>query len=206
MSETFVAIVGKTKKKFIMHTAITTRSSDFFTAAMSREWKEGQEKEVTLPDADEDAFAAYLQWMYTGELTLPKGHPFRALTGYYILGDFLGDSAFREAVLDGIVNLACEEDSYPGVLSIKAAWERTPKDSPIRKLYLQIWASTSSMRSRLEYIGSKNYPRAFVHEFFQYFLTLHGLEKYGVARHERHRLLKEYRSNIAEQQAGNAER
>lgn len=41
-------------------------SSEFFKAAMKKEWAEGQTRTVSFPDDDPDDFAHYLDWMYFG--------------------------------------------------------------------------------------------------------------------------------------------
>ena len=69
MSETFVAIIGKSRKRFTLHTELAKRSSKFFEAAMSRDWKEAKEKEVVLEEYTVDEFEGYLQWLTTGEVT-----------------------------------------------------------------------------------------------------------------------------------------
>lgn len=190
-----------------MHTAVTTRSSDFFKAAMSREWKEGQEKEVTLPDTDEQAFEGYLQWLYTGELTLSEENPFRTLTEHYILGDFLADSAFCGSSLDGIVNKTCENKLLPSASTIELAWEHTLQRSPMRKLYLEAFAAPSSIQLLLKYTPDpvKRYPAAFIYDCFQHFITSRGLEGFNAAS-ERDRLLMECRRKITSQQADGAGR
>lgn len=48
-----------------LHTAFATKSSDFFVAALKKEWKEGQGRVVRLPEANKKAFSLYTQWLYT---------------------------------------------------------------------------------------------------------------------------------------------
>lgn len=59
-------IVGETKKDFFVHETLITRSSSFFQAALSKNWKEGQTKTVELPGTKPEIFHIYLDWLYTG--------------------------------------------------------------------------------------------------------------------------------------------
>ncbi|KAK3710224.1 hypothetical protein LTR37_010445 [Vermiconidia calcicola] len=67
-SETMVVMVGLEAKSFTVHTTIICRDSLFFQAACGREWKEGQEKVVHLPEVEAQLFDVYVHWAYTREL------------------------------------------------------------------------------------------------------------------------------------------
>jgi hypothetical protein len=72
MTQTFIACVGESNTEFVLYTNIVTRSSKFFLTAMARDWKESQEKRVTLPDIQASTFEGYLQWLNTGIITFAE--------------------------------------------------------------------------------------------------------------------------------------
>ena len=51
-------------RTFIVHGACLTSRSLFFRKALSRDWKEGEERLVKLPDDDSDTSELYLQCKY----------------------------------------------------------------------------------------------------------------------------------------------
>ncbi|GAB7335545.1 hypothetical protein MBLNU13_g07885t1 [Cladosporium sp. NU13] len=140
MTKTFTVSVGMTRKEFTLYTSIATRSSKFFQAALSRNWQESHENRVVLAEVHPDVFEGYLQWLNTGVITssFPISKPTTFdLIEFYILGDFLDDATFCNAVLDDLMNSAYE--TWPGICSVNLAWNNTPRDSPLRALILEIW-------------------------------------------------------------------
>jgi hypothetical protein len=89
MSATFIVSVGNKEKEFTLHENHATRSSDFFRAAMSHDWKESREKKVVLADAKGDVFEGYLQWLSTGDITFHRNGSYSELADLYLLGDYL---------------------------------------------------------------------------------------------------------------------
>jgi hypothetical protein len=57
-------VVGVEKKTFFVHQALLCMSSDFFSVALKREWKESITKTVQLPDIDVPIFRIYFNWLY----------------------------------------------------------------------------------------------------------------------------------------------
>jgi len=140
MTKTFTASIGTTKKEFTIYTEIATRSSKFFQAALNRNWKEKKDNRIVLAEVHPDVFEGYLQWLNTGVITssFPISKPTMFdLAELYILGDFLDDASFRNAVLDDLMTSAY--DMWPGICSVNLAWSNTPKDSPLRALILEVW-------------------------------------------------------------------
>lgn len=201
MSETFVAIVGKSRKRFMLHTELAKRSSKFFEAAMSRDWKEAKEKEVVLEDVKEHHFEGYLQWLTTNEVTFVGTPRMAAMTKLYILGDFLGDLAFRNAVLDRIVRRACDDNVFPGFQSIQAAWEKTPAGCPLRKLFLDIWVAPIAVENRLAELRKyeDDYPKAFIIDYHEHLLAVHGPKKPFLNSEACKRMIEESRRSLTEQ-------
>jgi hypothetical protein len=183
MTKTFTVLIGTTQKEFTLHTSIATRSSNFFRAALRRNtWKEARETRIVLAEVHPAVFEGYLQWLHTGVLTssfpIDKPSTFD-LAEMYILGDFLDDKAFRNAVLDDITSSAY--DIWPGICSVNLIWDNTPGGSPLRKLILEIWAK-KPMSLIVEKLlsGAHEYPGAFLAELFAHMAVSGGLGRVEV--------------------------
>ena len=72
MVESFIVCVGDEAKEFVVIQSIATRSSKFFQAAMTRDWKEALEKRVMLPGTKVSVFEAYLHGCTPATSPLPK--------------------------------------------------------------------------------------------------------------------------------------
>lgn len=170
MTKTFTVSVGTTKKEFTLYTEIATRSSKFFQAALTRNCKESHENRILLAEVHPDVFEGYLQWLDTGVITssFPISKPTMFdLAELYILGDYLDDATFRNAVLDDLTISAYE--MLPGICSVKLAWGNTARGSPLRALISEIWAKkpTALVVEKLVREADE-YPGAFIAELFEH--------------------------------------
>lgn len=199
MTKTFIVSVGATKKEFTLYTEIATRSSKFFQAALSRNWKESQENRVVLAEVHPDVFEGYLQWLNTGVITssFPIGKPTTFdLAELYILGDFLDDATFRDAVLDDLIYSAY--DMWPGICSVNLVWDNTTRDSPLRALILEIWAE-KPMPLVIEKLvrEADEYPGAFMVELIEHMALSDRIGwKESCCRHHFVKQLKEFRRGL----------
>lgn len=146
-----------------------------------------------------DAFEGYLQWLNTGVITssFPIGMPSMLyLAELYILGDFLDDADFRNAVLDDITTFAYE--MWPGLACVQLVWENTPRDSPLRDLILEIWAKKPTWMVVERLLGqAEEYPGSFMAELFAHLAALERIEE-GEACCKNHflRELREFREEL----------
>jgi hypothetical protein len=106
--------------------------------AMGRDWKESKENRVVLPDVQDGLFETYLQWMNTATIAARSPSCMLYFTRLYMLGNFLDDTGFRDAVLDDIANAAYE--MRPCLSTVKVVWDNKPGSSPLKELMLEIWA------------------------------------------------------------------
>ena len=106
------------------------------------EWKESQEKSVSLPETKVADFEVYLEWLYTGQIVtlddlLNLG---TTLIRIYVLGDFLIDDRFSNAVMDTLI-LECHR-AHPWLrfspADIDFAWEKTMPASRLRKVLVEL--------------------------------------------------------------------
>jgi hypothetical protein len=175
LSDTIIFSASKDDdiREFHVPTSLATKSSKFIKAALSRGWKEAQEKRISLPDTDPDTLEGYLNWIYTQRITLQhnsgpcepcetKGTPGNCVYAHslsllmmYTLGDYLNDLQFCNAVVDQMVAMKNSE-FFRCVIPADAigwVWEHTASDTPLRNYCLEIWKAIlpqENMRSYLE--------------------------------------------------------
>lgn len=70
------------RKKLIVHGTYLIRVSEYFKAALKKEWIEGQSRTIELLDEIPEAMAHYLTYIYSGKLAtqdncLKTTHDFR---------------------------------------------------------------------------------------------------------------------------------
>jgi hypothetical protein len=162
LSETITIVVSNENesKEFTVHTSYATKSSGFIRAAMNPNWKEGHEKRITISDHEPATFEGYLNWVYSERITLEEseelcGHcvddnPEEAycsrehlpeLVDMFILGDYLNDLRFCNAIVDVVKHFALKSSCLPPQDAICCVWERTSPECQSRKLFLQQWAN-----------------------------------------------------------------
>lgn len=56
---------------YLIHKELLTSASPFFAAALNSTFAEGLDQTVRLPEEKPEIFEWFLQWLYTGSLTLP---------------------------------------------------------------------------------------------------------------------------------------
>lgn len=146
-------LVGESEQKFVLHKSLVCKSSEFFQASVSVQWKEGQENTIRLPDCTPQTFSTYIGWLYTNEVdfleedekNLPwvenDGTPLtqtlkltkRAIDCYQ-LGDMVLDTGFSNAVMDELIKICEKCSTVPSYESIDYAWQKVPHGSKMIEL------------------------------------------------------------------------
>ncbi|KAK5132648.1 hypothetical protein LTR08_008770 [Meristemomyces frigidus] len=147
-------IVGADQRKFYVHERILRSHSSFFNAALSKAWKEGAERQITLPEADADAFNAYVHWLYDRKSIVVEG--FGAAFVYllyakmYAFGEQILDSMFQDAVITAIVETSRRPSSkdprqrtFPDNDAIEIIYDQTPLGSPARRLFVDFFVKAA---------------------------------------------------------------
>ena len=150
--------VGPDEHGFYIHPSVISQTSDFFKAALKKEWAEGQERIIKLPEDDPVIFETYVQWLYTGTIfckTREEYHNYNLLADLYIQGEKLIDTFFQDAVVNAIVAATRSYDvdgsrSWPGERTVNIIYENTTEGSPARKLMLDIWHDQADSSWRCE--------------------------------------------------------
>lgn len=108
--ETITVLVGHDEKPCAIHPSAFTARSTFFRAAVEGGFREAKDKVIRLPEVDEDIWATYFHWIYSGEVVPldeeqiehdESGVECRnRLINLYILADVVDDMALRNEVVD----------------------------------------------------------------------------------------------------------
>jgi len=135
---------GETEKQdFILHKSFATQSSRFFQTALHGDWREALEKRIPLPEAQTDDFQVYAEWLYTGRIRTLAWDALDAsstIVRLYVLGDYLGDDRFGNAVIDILVRNSSFGKSCIKIegATVNMAWDKTLPGSPLRNLLVQL--------------------------------------------------------------------
>jgi hypothetical protein len=60
--------VGASRKEYHVHEHLLRSNSVFFDLALKKNWREGQERIVTIEETDTDALKVWSKWPYTREV------------------------------------------------------------------------------------------------------------------------------------------
>lgn len=149
--------VGTPATLFYADEILLRENSAFFAAALKRDWREGQERTVELPEECPFAFNTWLNWINRRLLHLAPG-PNQTRTEYahmsritkaYILGSVLLDAEFMDAVADVLTVETCTRENGkcivpPGTL-ITLAYDKTPPSSKLRKFLVHRFANCGNV-------------------------------------------------------------
>ena len=149
-------IVGQAEESFTIHEDTLCTCSKFFKATVSKDWVEAQAKTVHLTEQEPWAFKIYLESQYadTTDILALATNRVKGITAneikraekrnarfdvglilcqLWVLGDFLGDTSFKNDVMASLVRgktagaVALVDDSWEFV------WEHTLPQSPLQK-------------------------------------------------------------------------
>lgn len=157
--ELITIVAGQGSSRYKVQRALLTSSSDWFKAALSERFKEGQERILTLPEAEPAVVEDFLYWLYHGRVQF-ETEPYANLDCKEDNSDEEETSyvqrhtqrcthairvwAFAEArFIPHLQNCAMEElyndilTRDPSVEVIQAGYELTPPGSAVRRLLMK---------------------------------------------------------------------
>lgn len=128
---------------FVVHETAIRRHSPYFEAALNKPiFKEALEHLVPLSYHDPESFKLYLGWIYSHEInisSLDNKDTAKAvgdsLIRAYILGDFLLDLDFKDAIIDAVNEVQEEADGYLRAC-LPLAYAHTAEKSPLRRIII----------------------------------------------------------------------
>jgi hypothetical protein len=126
--------------------------SEFFQAALKKEWAEGQTRTIKLPEEKPELVAQYLDWVYGKGLPTrstkndcQKGDVYDVLAELYALGERLLDFTIRNAIIKEMVRftkLGDEDEEthwFPNNTATNTIYECTSAASPARRFLVDLF-------------------------------------------------------------------
>lgn len=148
-------LVGPALERFTVHKELLIHSSDFFRRALTGEFKEAKEKEVTLKEEDPLLFEVFLHWLYHGrfpharfdddetlvDLWMPKDEPTMNFVPLYLFGDQYFIPKLKADVLDELVALVQVKEVVwkPDFAMIDEAYRSLREDDPLCRALIDMF-------------------------------------------------------------------
>ena len=124
---------------------------------MKPEWKEGQDRSITLADDEPSTFSLYLQLLYGNcmaigtseeDKDLPTDNQYETLAKINVLAERLLDRDTKNIIIDTMLSKSQtiigehSECVFPGLEEICVIYEGTPPFSPARRLMTDLWVQS----------------------------------------------------------------
>lgn len=118
---------------------------------MKTHWETSTSGSIALDEEDPEIFEIYMHWLYFETLPVRNDSPgpegnieYVQLSKAYVLGEFLQDINFKDAVLDAMIVKSSSEASdgqmwFPGGSVIRYIYEGTPESSAARRLLVDMY-------------------------------------------------------------------
>ncbi|USW54847.1 Putative BTB/POZ domain-containing protein [Septoria linicola] len=151
-----VVEVGQSATLFYLTETRLRAFSKFFDTALKKEWLEGQQRKVPLPDEDPELFNVYANWIMTGKLFVEdesgvpggQGKVRQKLVDLYILGDKLLDTDFKDRVTDALASVfvvRCDNTHRMlGTAQRDKAYAHTTSGASLRRMIVGQLAAVSN--------------------------------------------------------------
>lgn len=138
---------------FTIHENLLTARSEFVRLALGGGGEEASTRTIPLPDDDPAVFTIYQQHLYTGlihtrsidktsistvDTKQQETAEYSTLVHAYILGSKLLDTAFKDALIDSIIEKLRAQHTFDTHLTC-LVYENTPPSSPLRRLWIDIY-------------------------------------------------------------------
>ena len=169
-SATITVLVGSNEEPFTVHEDIICARSEFFKAAVSKGWREAEQRIVRLPKHRPAVYKAYLECLYdpnTDVLGLARSHaddladdddgdipkdPVKRKAGHglvnlYILGDFVGDEVLRDQAFKSMVQGWNDHTLGWSVSAIRKIFENTSVNCGLQKFMAELLIRLKSPES-----------------------------------------------------------
>jgi hypothetical protein len=150
---TVTLLVGADEEQMIAYGDYLAQDSEFFAAALKKEWAEGQTRIIKLPEESSDIMAYYLSFVYRGkvfaeDITTVERDQIRPcyalLASFYVCGERYLNRRLQFAIIKQILRLATITDSdgtcwYPNRHAVKIVYSGTPEGSPGRRFLVDVY-------------------------------------------------------------------
>jgi hypothetical protein len=207
--------VGPSHHKIIVHKHSITRTSQFFAAALKKDWTEGQTRTLDLPEEIPEHMEYYCEYLYSDELPT-KGFThkkdgdnmeagFELLANLYVFGERRMDTKLRNAVAHEMLRIQslplanppgfgariapCVPcvPCVPSTATVNIIYQSTPEGSPARRLMVDMLIAFGNKTCH-----SSQVDRAFSFDVMEGFLGVLADKNRVVVDCRRVRQAKEY--------------
>lgn len=139
-----------TTTDFVLQQEVLARQSDFFKAALKKEWAKRSAEDVTtviicMPADYPEVFSIYAEWLYSGAIYSINNTAasqidteFKELALAHILGEKLIDRTFKNAIIDAFIEKIISDRTIDPALPV-LVYDNTPSPSPLRRLLVDIY-------------------------------------------------------------------
>lgn len=148
-------LVGPNEQKMIAYGSQLIQASQFFAAAMKKEWAEGQTRIIKLSEECPATMAHYLAYSYGGKLFAEdirsgslrgdEAHIescFQMLVSLYVCGEHFLNHRIQQSVIKEILRISLNPNEcgyrYPTREEVNTMYRGTPEGSPGRRLMVDL--------------------------------------------------------------------
>jgi hypothetical protein len=135
-------------KKFYINPQLATQHSEFFKAVLENGSEETEQQTIRLSNLDDDVaatFESFHSFLYSGKVVLggrfdesaDYDEDWDLLTDYWLLGNSLLSTSFKDAVVDAMVHKLTLAQTVPLDVYIDM-YQHSSDSAPIRKLMVDI--------------------------------------------------------------------
>lgn len=125
--------VGPENTHWILHEKLLCARSRFFQRIFYS--KGSSTSSYGLPDDDDEPFAAFVSWLYSGYVKPPgEEKDLTVLFDLYLMGEKWQAPQLVRAVLAAVRNFYATTDSYPRLRRVQYIYANTDEDSAMRRL------------------------------------------------------------------------
>ncbi|KAK5742356.1 hypothetical protein LTR17_003368 [Elasticomyces elasticus] len=158
-ADTITVFAGDEKVPSTVHTEKLCARSKYFKAACQREWAEGQDKTVYIPEVSPETFDLYAIWAYFGKIDIEPLQEVEedpgdyddnseeerqtwydctmALLRLHVAADYLGDEELKKRTIDALTSvIAARRKLHSLVEVLSYVWSATPPKAGLRKFVL----------------------------------------------------------------------
>jgi hypothetical protein len=187
--------IGKKQRTFICYEKLLRQSSVFFDNALKSEWKEAQDRIVTMTETKPKTFGTYVKFLLTGLLFVLSDQPssasnhqpstvdngrnracargVAAWANLLELASFLQAPDFQDAILDGAIEsmlearrAGTESPIEVGGELVTRTYTFTIQGSPVRRWIVDLCLHTWD-RTQYTGTGFEVYPKGFLQDLIQ---------------------------------------
>ena len=150
---TIFLLVGEEQEQMLVHASYLSSRSEFFRAALSKDWKESRTRIIKLPEDDPQTVAQYLDFTYQGRLPTHQSWTpsqtdsmYLALARLYVYGERVLDTAIRNIIVEHLIAFSSianhdlpTHPHYPGPEVVEMVYDGTTAASPIRRFLVDMY-------------------------------------------------------------------